>query len=203
MEKDISDSLSQNTEKGPLSAQINEIDVEIRRLDKQRRELIEKREVQLYALSLLKDSGIKTRIIQTYVPMMNTFINGYMQALNFYAGFELDENFNEVIKSRHHDEFTYANFSDGEKQRIDLAILFTWRQIARVKNNMATNLLFLDEVGDSSMDAEGVDDLVKILYTLKNTNVFVISHKEQMIEKFDRVLTFEKKNHFTTVREAA
>lgn len=148
---------------------------------------------------LLKDTGIKTKIIREYLPSMNSLINKYLNVLDFFVKFELDENFNETIKSRHRDEFTYASFSEGEKQRIDLALLFAWRQVAKLKNSANTNLLILDETFDSSMDSDGVDNLLKILYSMRNdSNIFVISHKQDLLEgKFPDKIEFEKRGNFT------
>ena len=152
---------------------------------------------------LLRDTGIKTKVIRQYLPVMNKLINQYLQILDFFVLFHLDDSFNETIKSRHRDEFTYASFSEGEKQRIDLSLLFAWRQIARMKNSANTNLLILDETFDSSMDADGVDNLLKILYTLgKETNVFIISHKQDLLEgKFPKKLEFEKTNNFSRLKK--
>jgi DNA repair exonuclease SbcCD ATPase subunit len=152
---------------------------------------------------LLRDTGIKTKVIRQYLPVMNKLINQYLQVLDFFVLFHLDDSFNETIKSRHRDEFTYASFSEGEKQRIDLSLLFAWRQIAKMKNSANTNLLILDETFDSSMDADGVDNLLKILYTLgKETNVFIISHKQDLLEgKFPRKLEFEKVNNFSQLKK--
>ena len=153
--------------------------------------------------SLLKDSGIKSQIIKKYIPIFNQLINKYLQSMDFYVNFTLDEEFNEVIKSRFRDEFSYASFSEGEKQKIDLALLFTWREVARMKNSVATNLLILDEVFDSSLDAEGTNELLKILRSLgKDSNVFVISHKgEILVDKFLRTLKFEKVNDFSKLSD--
>ena len=153
--------------------------------------------------SLLKDSGIKSQIIKKYIPIFNQLINKYLQSMDFYVNFTLDEEFNEVIKSRFRDEFSYASFSEGEKQKIDLALLFTWREVARMKNSVATNLLILDEVFDSSLDTEGTNELLKILRSLGNeTNVFVISHKgEILVDKFMRTLKFEKVNDFSKLSD--
>ena len=152
---------------------------------------------------LLKDSGIKSQIIKKYIPVFNQLINKYLQSMDFYVNFTLDEEFNEVIKSRFRDEFSYASFSEGEKQKIDLALLFTWREVARMKNSVATNLLILDEVFDSSLDTEGTNELLKILRSLGNeTNVFVISHKgEILVDKFLRTLKFEKVNDFSKLSD--
>jgi DNA repair exonuclease SbcCD ATPase subunit len=164
-------------------------------------ELSADRNVQEVAALLLKDTGIKTAIIKEYLPVMNKCINGYLSAMDFYVHFELDEAFNEVIRSRFRDEFTYASFSEGEKMRIDLAILFTWRQIAKMKNSVNTNLLILDEIFDSSLDNAGTDYFLSIMNALGDkSNIFVISHKgDQLFEKFHSVIKFEKKNDFSSI----
>lgn len=148
---------------------------------------------------MLKDTGIKTKIIKQYLPAINKLVNQYLQILDFFVHFNLDESFQETIRSRHRDEFTYDSFSEGEKQRIDLALLFTWRQIAKMKNSVATNLLILDETFDSSLDHEGVDNLLKILYTLDDdTNIFVISHKGEILDgKFASKIEFKKEKNFS------
>jgi DNA repair exonuclease SbcCD ATPase subunit len=148
---------------------------------------------------MLKDTGIKTKIIKQYLPAINKLVNQYLQILDFFVHFNLDESFQETIRSRHRDEFTYDSFSEGEKQRIDLALLFTWRQIAKMKNSVATNLLILDETFDSSLDHDGVENLLKILYTLgDDTNVFVISHKGEILDgKFKSKIEFKKERNFS------
>ena len=153
--------------------------------------------------SLLKDSGIKRQIIKKYVPIFNQLINKYLQSMDFFVNYTLDEEFNEVIKSRFRDEFSYASFSEGEKQKIDLALLFTWREVARMKNSVATNLLILDEVFDSSLDASATGELLAILRSLGNgTNLFVISHKgDILVDKFLRTLRFEKVNDFSKMSD--
>jgi len=150
---------------------------------------------------LLKDSGIKTKIIRQYLPIMNKLINNYLTAMDSYFKFELDENFTETIKSRYRDVFSYSSFSEGEKMRIDLALLFTWRSIAKMKNSANTNLLILDEVFDSSLDSTGTEEFLKLLHTLgSNTNVYIISHKgESLYEKFEQVIKFEKIKNFSKV----
>ena len=150
---------------------------------------------------MLKDTGIRTKIIREYLPAMNTLINKYLQVLEFFVAFNLDENFQETIKSRHRDDFVYANFSEGEKMRIDLSLLFAWRQIAKMKNSTNTNLLILDETFDSSLDEEGVDNLMKILFSLdKGTNTFIISHKPDILEsKLQEKITFTKVNNFSAI----
>jgi DNA repair exonuclease SbcCD ATPase subunit len=153
--------------------------------------------------SLLKDSGIKRQIIKKYVPIFNQLINKYLQSMDFFVNYTLDEEFNEVIKSRFRDEFSYASFSEGEKQKIDLALLFTWREVARMKNSVATNLLILDEVFDSSLDASATGELLAILRSLgMGTNVFVISHKgDILVDKFLRTIRFEKVNDFSKMSD--
>ena len=153
--------------------------------------------------SLLKDSGIKSQIIKKYIPIFNQLINKYLQSMDFFVNFTLDEEFNGVIKSRFRDEFSYASFSEGEKQKIDLALLFTWREVARMKNSVATNLLILDEVFDSSLDASATGELLAILRSLGNgTNLFVISHKgDILVDKFLRTLRFEKVNDFSKMSD--
>lgn len=148
---------------------------------------------------MLKDTGIKTKIIKQYLPVINKLTNQYLQVLDFFVHFNLDESFQETIRSRHRDAFTYDSFSEGEKQRIDLALLFTWRQVAKMKNSVATNLLILDETFDSSLDHDGVENLLKILYTLDdNTNVFVISHKGEILDgKFESKIEFKKERNFS------
>jgi len=151
--------------------------------------------------TLLKDGGIKSMIIKKYLPVMNQLINKYLQALDFYVNFTLDDEFNESIKSRYRDDFTYSSFSEGEKMRIDLALMFTWRSIAKLKNSANTNLLILDEVFDSSLDVAGTEDFLRIIRGIyDDTNIFVISHKgEILLDKFDRVLRFEKVKNFSKV----
>ena len=151
--------------------------------------------------NMLRDTGIKSVIIKKFLPVMNQLINRYLKELDFYVSFDLDENFEETIKSRFRDEFSYASFSEGEKMRIDLALLFTWRTIAKMKNSANTNLLILDEIFDSSLDVSGTDDFLKILHTVSdNTNVFVISHKtESLQDKFASTLVVEKKQNFSVI----
>ena len=153
-------------------------------------------------LEMLKDTGIKTKIIKQYLPVINQLTNQYLQTLDFFVHFNLDESFTETIRSRHRDNFSYDSFSEGEKQRIDLALLFTWRQIAKMKNSVATNLLILDETFDSSLDHDGVGNLMKILYSLgEGTNVFVISHKGEILDdKFESKMEFIKDKNFSRVK---
>jgi len=152
---------------------------------------------------LLRDGGIKTKIVKQYLPIMNKLINKYLASMEFFVQFELDEEFNEHIKSRYRDNFSYASFSEGEKMRIDLSLLFTWRSIAKLKNSVNTNLLILDEVFDSSLDEGGTDEFLKILQTLdNNTNTFIISHKgDSMNEKFNNIIEFQKINNFSSIKK--
>ena len=164
------------------------------------------KEEKLYidtARVLMQDTGIKTKIIKQYLPIMNQYINKNLADMDFFVNFTLDEEFNETIKSRHRDVFNYHSFSEGEKLRIDLAILFTWREIAKLKNSTNTNLLILDEIFDSSLDSSGTDEFMRILNsTMEKENVFVISHKgDTLIDKFPRVMKFEKYKNFTMMAE--
>jgi DNA repair exonuclease SbcCD ATPase subunit len=160
------------------------------------------RDTLLVASQLLKDNGIKTRIIKTYLPAMNQLINQYLQRMDFYVNFTLNENFEEIIKSRYRDVFSYDSFSEGEKARIDIALLLTWRSIAKLKNSVDTNLLILDEIFDSSLDQQGGSDLGWILRNFdEKTNVYVISHREQLEGKFDRTLTAVKEKNFSVIQE--
>lgn len=153
------------------------------------------------ASNLLRDSGIKTKIIKQYIPVMNKLVNKYLASLDFFVNFELNESFEEKIKSRHRDDFSYESFSEGEKMRIDLSLLFTWRAIAKLRNSVSTNLLIMDEVFDSSLDTNGTDEFLKILYTLTgDTNVFIISHKgDTLFDKFEHIIKFEKYKNFSRI----
>ena len=164
--------------------------------------LSEQYNYNLVVAQMLKDTGIKTKIVKQYLPVINKLCNQYLQVLDFFVHFNLDEAFQETIKSRHRDAFTYDSFSEGEKQRIDLALLFTWRMIAKMKNSVATNLLILDETFDSSLDHEGVDNLMKIIYTLgDDTNVFVISHKGEVLDgKFANKIEMIKEKNFSKIK---
>lgn len=166
--------------------------------------LQEQRNIEEVANVLLKDTGIKTAIIREYLPVMNKLINKYLNAMDAYIHFELDEAFNESVKSRFRDDFTYASFSEGEKMRIDLAILFTWRQIAKMKNSVNTNLLLLDEIFDSSLDTAGTDYFLNLMNQFgDNSNIFVISHKgDQLFDKFRSVIKFEKRNDFSIIAKS-
>ena len=151
-----------------------------------------------FAYSLLKDDGVKTKIIKKYLPFINQQVNRYLQMMDFYINFHLDEEFNETVKSPIHEDFSYSSFSEGEKMRIDLALLFTWREVARVKNSVNTNLLIMDEVFDSSLDGFGTDEFLKIIrYVIKDANIFVISHKSDLHDKFENVIKFDKVKGFS------
>ena len=183
---------------------LKELNKEFETLKKEKISLLKNKSLFDVANVLLKDSGIKTKIIKQYVPIINKLINKYLASMDFFVNFELNESFEETIKSRYRDEFSYASFSEGEKSRIDLALLFTWRAIARLRNSSSTNLLVLDEVFDGSLDAQGNEELLKIIQTLTdNNNVFVISHKtDAYLDKFQRVLRFEKQKNFSRMIEA-
>jgi DNA repair exonuclease SbcCD ATPase subunit len=199
--KEINDAQTDNTNVNEEKNKLKDMAKEAMTLLDRKNELSDSRYYQEVASNLLRDTGIKTKIIREYLPTMNKLINKYLQAMDFFVHFELDEVFNEVIKSRHRDEFTYASFSEGEKMRIDLAILFTWRQIAKMKNSVNTNLLILDEIFDSSLDVAGTDYFLTLMNTFgEHTNVFVISHKgDQLFDKFRSVIKFEKQNDFSVI----
>ena len=180
---------------------LNKSKEDIRIYTTEKEELSKRKYLYEIAGNLLKDGGIKAKIIKQYLPIINKYINAHLGKMDFYVSFELDEGFAETIKSRHRDEFTYDSFSEGEKMRIDLALLFTWRAVAKLKNSVSTNLLILDEVFDSSLDTAGTDEFLKILYDLTgNVNVFVISHKGEILyDKFKSHMKFEKHKNFSRI----
>ena len=182
---------------------LNSLFGELSKYEVVKEELTETKRYYDFSSVLLKDGGIKTRIIKQYLPIMNKLINTYLSKLNFFVNFNINENFEEVIKSRYRDEFKYENFSEGEKLRIDLSILFSFRQIAKMKNSVNTNLLIMDEILDGSLDLEGADQFFDLIDSLdNNTNIVVISHRgDQLGDKFDRTLKFEKKKNFTRMQE--
>jgi len=191
-----------DTSTKPLEKELAKQEKNLDKLNSIREELVEKREYQNIASVLLKDSGVKTSIIKYYLPVMNKLINQYLHEMDFYVNFTMDEKFSEVIKSRSRENFSYASFSEGEKMRIDLALLFTWRTIAKMKNSVNTNLLILDEVFDSSLDNTGTDEFLKLLNTLGGNNVFVISHKGEILyDKFRSVIKFGKVKNFSQIVE--
>lgn len=164
------------------------------------RNLIDEKTYYEVASGLLKDTGIKTKIVKQYLPVINKLVNKYLASLDFFVNFNLDESFKETIKSRHRDEFTYNNFSEGEKQRIDMALMLTWRAVAKLKNSSNTNLLILDETFDSSLDTNGTEELMKILHMLEGVNLFVISHKGDILQdKFANVIRFTKEKNFSRI----
>ncbi len=194
---------TESTERGNIDeekAALKFLAKEVVECSNQKTILVEERHYLDIAGLLLKDSGIKTKVIKQYLPVINKLVNKFLQAMDFFVSFELDESFNETIKSRHRDEFTYASFSEGEKAKIDLALLFAWRTIARMKNSASTNLLLLDEVFDGSLDINGTDYVMTILNTLGDeSNVFIISHKDALFDKFRSVIRFEKHQNFSRI----
>jgi len=190
------------------TTQINLNSEEIKTLKKEKKDkvkhkydLVNKKRLHDISSMLLKDSGIKTKIIRQYIPIINKLVNKYLQAMDFFVNFEIDEKFNETIRSRFRDEFSYASFSEGEKMRIDLSLMFTWRSIAKLRNSASTNILIMDEVFDSSLDSNGTEEFLKILETLtQETNVFIISHKGDVLyDKFHSVIKFEKHLNFSRI----
>jgi len=179
--------------------ELKDTTAEIDRLGSDKQKLLEDRSYIDTAINLLKDGGIKTKIIKQYLPVINKMINKYLLQMGFFVNFNIDENFEESIKSRYRDDFSYQSFSEGEKMKIDLAILFAWRAVAKMKNSVNTNLLVLDEIFDSSLDSNGTDEFLKIMWSLTgDSNIFVISHKQdQLIEKFQKVVRFEKQKNFS------
>ena len=203
LHKEIDDIVNENISTAEQKGELNELQEQLIQTDIKKKA---DKDHKIYidtARYLMQDTGIKTKIIKQYLPIMNQYINKYLADMDFFVNFTLDEEFNETIRSRYRDEFNYHSFSEGEKLRIDLAILFTWREIAKVKNSTNTNLLILDEIFDSSLDSSGTDEFMRILYTtMGKENVFVISHKgDTLIDKFPRVMKFEKHKNFTRMAE--
>lgn len=182
--------------------ELRQLNKDLQLYKKERETLSFNRELHEVASYVLKDTGIKTKIIKQYVPIMNKLINKYLAAMDFFVQFELDEKFNETIRSRFRDDFTYASFSEGEKGRLDLALMFTWRAIAKLRNSASTNLLILDEVFDSSLDSQGNETLMQTLNELADGNIFVISHKgDQLFDRFNAVIKFEKHGNFSKIAD--
>ena len=203
LEQEISELQDEKVSTAEQTGELNQLVGQSSQLEKDK---LDQKKEMLYidtARHLMQDTGIKTKIIKQYLPIMNQLINKNLASMDFFVNFSLDEEFNETIKSRHRDEFNYHSFSEGEKLRIDLAILFTWREIAKLKNSTNTNLLILDEIFDSSLDSSGTDEFMRILHTtMEKENVFVISHKgDTLIDKFPRVMKFEKYKNFTRMAE--
>lgn len=202
LQREISQLQNNNANRNEEDSKLRKLKKSLDELKQQMIAVKEERDCLVAAGQLLKDNGIKTRIIKRYLPVMNKLINDYLQNMDFYVNFTLNENFEETIKSRYRDSFSYESFSEGEKARIDIALLLTWRAIAKLKNSVDTNLLILDEIFDGSLDQSGTSELGWILQNFDdNTNVFVISHKEGMEEKFEKTWKCEKIKNFSTVRE--
>ena len=201
--KDILELSDEKFSTGVATGELNQLQEQLVDAEKDKLKHKEEKNYIDTARHLMQDTGIKTKIINQYLPIMNQYINKHLADMDFFVNFTLDEEFNETIKSRYRDEFNYHSFSEGEKLRIDLSILFTWREIAKLKNSTNTNLLILDEIFDSSLDASGTDEFMRILYTtMAKENVFVISHKgDTLIDKFPRVMKFEKYKNFTRMAE--
>ena len=201
-EKEIEELESTDTSTTKMRKELKKFIEQKQKIEKIREELLEEREYLNVASTLLKDGGIKTSIIKYYLPIMNGLINKYLHQMDFYVNFTMDENFSENIQSRNRENFSYTSFSEGEKMRIDLALLFTWREVAKMKNSVNTNLLVLDEVFDSSLDSNGTDEFLKLLNELGGNNVFVISHKGEILyDKFRSIIKFDKVKNFSKIVE--
>jgi DNA repair exonuclease SbcCD ATPase subunit len=203
MEKEVEESTSENNNSDHAATKVQELTDELEITQKRKVALRQQQTVFNTAQVLLKDTGIKSKIIKQYVPVMNKLINKYLAAMEFFVDFHLDEDFKETIRSRHRDDFAYASFSEGEKMRIDLSLLFTWRAIAKLKNSASTNILIMDEIFDSSLDASGTDEFLKIIKELtSDTSIVIISHKtDQLLDKFSNVVRFEKHKNFSRIAE--
>ena len=180
-----------------------ELEIDRDKISQEKKRLFEIREIYKTSAIILKDNGIKSKIIKQYIPIINKLINKYLASMEFFVQFELNETFNEIIKSRYRDEYSYESFSEGEKFKIDLALLFTWRMISKMRNSASTNILIMDEIMDSSLDANSVENLLKILNEMSDTNIFVISHNSEIKDKeiFKKVYQFEKRQNFSTMIE--
>ena len=201
-EREVEELESTDTSTTKMRKDLKKFTDQKNKIEKIREELLEEREYLNVASTLLKDGGIKTSIIKYYLPIMNGLINKYLHQMDFYVNFTMDENFSENIKSRNRENFSYTSFSEGEKMRIDLALLFTWREVAKMKNSVNTNLLILDEVFDSSLDSNGTDEFLKLLNQLGGNNVFVISHKGEILyDKFRSIIKFDKVKNFSKIVE--
>ena len=194
---------NKQTDGKEIESQLEQLKADLENTKVERDKIIEKKGYVDILREILNDKGAKSQIIKKYVPIMNTLINQYLQSMDFFISFHLDEEFNETVKSRFRDTFNYNNFSEGEKMRIDLALLFTWRQIAKMKNSVNTNLLVLDEIFDSSLDGQGTHDFFKIIKTMTKENIFIISHKGDILfDKFPDIVKFEKYKNFTRLNQA-
>ena len=198
IQQEISTSQERDVDIENIELELERMRIELKDAEVELSKVQEEKDYVDILREILNDKGAKAQIIRKYVPIMNALINKYLQAMDFYISFNLDEEFNETVKSRFRDTFNYNNFSEGEKMRIDLALLFTWRDIARMKNSTNTNLLILDEIFDSSLDGQGTDDFFKIIKTLEKENIFIISHKGDILfDKFTNIIKFEKQQNFT------
>jgi chromosome segregation ATPase len=199
--KETIDLKEQQTAPTEKSDELQKLSHEAERLENDRELQSIQKNVQDLATMLLKDNGVKARIIKQYLPLINKHTNVFLNAMNFFVSFHIDEEFTESIKSRGRDDFAYENFSEGEKQRIDLALLFTWRTIAKMKNSVNTNLLIMDEVLDSYLDTSATENVLAVLNSdmFKDTNIFVISHKETISDKFHKTIRFTKNKNFSTI----
>lgn len=194
---------NKQTDGKEIEVQLEQLKVDLEKTKIEKNKIVEQKGYVDILRTILNDKGAKAQIIKKYLPIMNTLINQYLQNMDFFISFHLDEEFNETVKSRFRDTFNYNNFSEGEKMRIDLALLFTWRQIAKMKNSVNTNLLVLDEIFDSSLDGQGTDDFFKIIKTMTKENIFIISHKgDIMFDKFTNIVKFEKYKSFTRLQRA-
>jgi len=186
-----------------IQKQLDQLKIDLAQSKEELDKIVEQKLYVDILREILNDKGAKAKIIKKYLPIMNTLINQYLQAMDFFISFHLDEEFNETVKSRYRDTFDYNNFSEGEKMRIDLALLFTWRTIAKMKNSTNTNLLVLDEIFDSSLDGQGTDDFFKIIKSMPKENIFIISHKGDILfDKFINIIKFEKEHNFTRLQNA-
>jgi len=200
IQKQIDALKKDNTSMEKENEKLDAMRAELNEYEKERKTLLEERTYLDAAALLLKDGGIKTKIVKQYLPIINKLVNKYLASFDFFVNFNLDESFKETIKSRHRDEFSYASFSEGEKQRIDMALMLTWRAVAKLKNSANTNLLILDEVFDSSLDTNGTEYLMSILHMLEDVNLFVISHKGDILQdKFRSIIKFQKINNFSRI----
>jgi DNA repair exonuclease SbcCD ATPase subunit len=189
---------SEKDNTGKIAYELDQLKEELKTINVDKEKVVEEKKYIDIAREILNDTGVKAKIIKKYLPIMNNLINKYLQSMDFFVNFHLDEEFNETIKSRFRDTFVYNSFSEGEKLRIDLALLFTWRTIAKMKNSTNTNLLILDEIFDSSLDGSGTEDFFKILKSLTSENTFIISHKGDILfDKFTNIIKFEKYKNFT------
>ena len=198
IQQEISTSQERDTDIENIELELEKMKVDLKDAEINLSKVQEEKDYVDVLREILNDKGAKAQIIRKYVAIMNALINKYLQAMDFYISFNLDEEFNETVKSRFRDTFNYNNFSEGEKMRIDIALLFTWRDIARMKNSTNTNLLILDEIFDSSLDGQGTDDFFKIIKTLEKENIFIISHKGDILfDKFTNIVKFQKEHNFT------